>query len=338
MNTPLLHVTEHGLYCEAGGFHIDPTRHVERALITHAHADHARPGSRSYLAPPTGAVILRARYGQHLKVQPLPFGEQLNLNGVTVSFHPAGHILGSAQIRVEHRGEVWVVSGDYKTERDAACEAFEPVPCHTFITESTFALPVFKWQPQAEIFSEINSWWLANQSAGRTSVVFAYALGKAQRVLAGVDASIGPIFLHPDARTYLAAYQAARVPLPEAPGATPENVAAARGRALVIAPRSVTRTPWLEKFAPFTTAFASGWMHPDSPMKRPGTDAGFALSDHADWDGILATIRATGAERVLATHGFTGQLVRWLKLNGWDAAELPSQPEPRDKKQMELFA
>lgn len=334
---PLLEVNHHGLYCAVGDFFIDPWRRVDRALITHAHSDHARPGNRGYLAPPTGAAVLRQRLGHQLPLQELPFGERLNLNGVTVSFHPAGHILGSAQICVEHRGEVWVVSGDYKTERDAACEAFEPVRCHTFITESTFALPVFRWRPQSEIFSEINSWWRANQSAGRTSVIFAYALGKTQRLLAGVDASIGPIFVHPDGRAFLEAYRAAGVSLPEPLSVTPENVRATRGRALVIAPMSASGTPWLRRFEPLTTAFASGWMHPTAPMRRRGSDAGFALSDHADWPGIIDTIRATGAERVLVTHGYTRELVRWLKLDGWNAAALPSQPEPQDKRQLELF-
>jgi putative mRNA 3-end processing factor len=271
-------------------------------------------------------------------VQELPFGQPLNLDGVTVSFHPAGHILGSAQIRVEHRGEVWMVSGDDKTERDAACETFEPVRCHTFITESTFALPVFRWQPQGEVFAEINAWWRANQAAGRTSVVFAYALGKTQRLLAGVDAGLGPVFLHADARPFLGPYRAAGVQLPEPLDATTGNIRGTQGRALVIAPMSARGTCWLQQFAPLSTAFASGWMHPAAPRQREGVDAGFALSDHADREGILATIRATAAERILVTHGYRQELVRWLKLNSWDAAVLPSKPGPQDRRQMELFA
>jgi putative mRNA 3-end processing factor len=335
---PLLEVNSHGLYCAAGDFFIDPWRRVDRALITHAHSDHARPGHRGYLASPTGAAVLRQRLGHGLPVQELSFGQRLNLNGVTVSFHPAGHILGSAQIRVEHRGEVWVVSGDYKTERDAACEAFEPVRCHTFITESTFALPAFRWQPQAEVFAGINAWWRANQAAGRASVLFAYALGKSQRLLAGVDSGIGPIFIHPDARPFLEVYRAAGIRLPDPLAVNAASLHAQRGRALVIAPMSVSGTSWLRQFEPLATAFASGWMHPAAPMRRRnGLDAGFALSDHADWPGIIETIRATGAERILVTHGFTRELVRWLKLNNWDAATLPGQPQPRDRRQLELF-
>ena len=334
---PLLGITADGLYCAAGGFHIDPWRRVDRALITHAHSDHARAGSRGYLVPPTGAEVLRARLGQNIAVQALPFGETLRINDVTVSFHPAGHILGSAQIRVEHRGEIWVVSGDYKTERDAACESFEPVRCHTFITESTFALPHFKWEPQAIVFAEINDWWRANQVAGRASVVFAYALGKSQRLLAGVDPAIGPIFVHADARRFVPIYRAAGIDLPESQLVTDKDFTAQRGRALVIAPSSSADSPWLRRFAPFSTAFASGWMHPSSPGRRGGVDRGFVLSDHADWEGITATIRATGASRVLVTHGYTGELVRWLKLNGWDAAPLPNRPPARDARQLELF-
>ena len=192
----LLKVTARGLYCAAGDFYVDPCMAVDFAVTTHAHSDHARPGSRHYLTAAEGEGVLRERLGPRARIESVPYGQRTVRNGVTISLHPAGHILGSAQVRVEYRGEVWVVSGDYKTEADPTCADFEPVRCHTFITESTFGLPIYRWRPQAEIFDGINAWWRANQLAGRTSVVFAYSLGKAQRVLAGVDPATGPIFVH----------------------------------------------------------------------------------------------------------------------------------------------
>ena len=241
-------------------------------------------------------------------------------NGVTISFHPAGHILGSAQIRVEHAGEVWVISGDYKTEFDGISGRYEPVRCHTFVTESTFALPIYQWRPQAEIFAEINEWWRDNQSKERTSVIFAYSLGKAQRVLSGLDGSIGPILVHGAVKKFVEIYQKSGVEFPPVELPELETIKAARGKALVIAPGSADNSPWLRKFGNVSTAFASGWMQVRGPRRRRSLDRGFALSDHADWDGLLASIEATGAERIWATHGYTGPLVRWLSEHGKEAA------------------
>src|SRR5690349_17905297 len=162
----LLEATDKGLYCAAGDFYVDPWAPVDRAVVTHAHADHARPGCRAYLTTEKGAIVLRERTGEDASIETLAYGATTDLNGVTVSLHPAGHILGSAQVRVEHRGEVWVVSGDYKTERDLTCDAFEPIRCQTFVTESTFGLPVYRWRAQQEVFDEINAWWRANQARG----------------------------------------------------------------------------------------------------------------------------------------------------------------------------
>jgi putative mRNA 3-end processing factor len=223
----VLTVTDSGLFCAAGGFHIDPWRPVDRALITHAHSDHARGGSRAYLCAADGAGPLRARLGAQTHMSGVRYGESLTLNGVTVSFHPAGHVLGSAQIRVEHRGEVWVVSGDYKRQPDPTCAGFEPVKCHTFVTESTFGLPVYRWPDPANVFAEINAWWQANQQQERTSVLFAYSLGKAQRLLAGVDAGLGPIFVHASIQELLPIYAAAGVRLPPVKPATKEHLRAA---------------------------------------------------------------------------------------------------------------
>lgn len=326
MAQALLQVTERGLYCSVGDFYIDPWRPVTRAVITHAHADHARPGSQRYLTTPTGAAMLRVDAPSRIVAQ--PFGKPLNLNGVNVSLHPAGHLLGSAQVRVEYRGETWVVSGDYKTEVDITCEPFELVSCHTFITESTFGLPIYRWRPQAQIFNEINHWWQQNQAQGRTSILFAYALGKAQRVLAGVDPSIGPILIHGAVNRFVHAYGHAGIAQPPTLYADSEAVRTHRGQALVIAPPSAAGSDgWLSKFGPTSLAFASGWMQIRGTRRRRAVDRGFVLSDHADWDGLLATIKATGAERIGVTHGYTSTLVRYLNGQGKDAFVMPTRYE-----------
>jgi putative mRNA 3-end processing factor len=323
----LLQLTESGLYCAAGDFFIDPWRGVDFAVVTHAHSDHARNGSRHYLTADAGRGILHERLGTGASIQGVAYGDRLMRNGVTISLHPAGHILGSAQVRVEHRGEVWVVSGDYKLEVEPTCAPFEPVKCHTFVTESTFGLPIYRWLPQREIFDEINAWWRGNQVAGRTSVLFGYSLGKAQRLLAGVDASIGPIFVHGGVAKFLLHYAAAGVRLPAVEQATVESVRAAADRGLVITPASVQGTHWLGKFGEISTAFASGWMQIRGNRRRRALDRGFALSDHVDWDGLLKAIRETGADRIWVTHGYLSPMVRWLRENGWRAEALATRFE-----------
>lgn len=318
----LLTHTDHGLYCAAGDFFVDPWQPVARAVITHAHGDHARPGSAAYLCAAPGAELLRLRMGPEARVEPLPYGRTTHLNGVAVSFHPAGHILGSAQVRIEYQGEVWVVSGDYKTEPDLTCAPFERVLCHTFITEATFGLPIYRWQPTARVLGEINAWWRANKAAGRASVLFAYALGKAQRVLAGVDATIGPIYVHGAMLRLNAAYRAAGIALPgwRYTGDAPPDTR--WSDALIIAPTSAQGTPWLRRFGEVSAAFASGWMRVRGQRRRRAVDRGFVLSDHADWPGLLGAIAATGAERVLVTHGYTAVLARYLREQGLEAYEL----------------
>ncbi len=330
--------TDRGLFSPIGNFYIDPWKPVDFAIITHAHSDHARSGSRHYLTASAGVAPLRERIGAQARIESVPFGKTIVVNGVTVSFHPAGHILGSAQVRLEHGGEIWVVSGDYKTEDDGISGKFEPVRCHTFITESTFALPIYRWKPQAEIFSEINAWWRENQAKEWTSVLFAYALGKSQRVLSGLDESIGPIFLHGAARRFVEIYQEAGIAFPAVTIPDAENLKAGRGRALVIAPGSADNSPWLRKFGEVSTAFASGWMQVRGPRRRQSLDRGFVLSDHADWDGLLASIEATGAERIWATHGHTGPLVRWLREKGKDASAIPSRFAREDEDEVEAPA
>jgi putative mRNA 3-end processing factor len=321
----LLQVTESGIYCAAGDFHIDPWRPVSYAVTTHAHSDHARIGSKLYLTSARGKGVLQERLGSGARIEALPFGEKVTRNGVTVSLHPAGHILGSAQVRVEHRGEVWVVSGDYKTEVEPTCDPFEPVKCHTFITESTFGLPLYRWRPQTETFAGINEWWRGNQSAERASVLYAYSLGKAQRVMAGVDASLGPVFVHGSVAKLLPHYQNAGVKLPDTRRVEADTERSDLRRCLVIAPSSVEGTPWLRRFGEISTAFASGWMRIRGARRRQALDRGFEMSDHADWDGLISSIRATGAARILVTHGYMEPMVRWLRENGWQADPLATR-------------
>jgi putative mRNA 3-end processing factor len=246
---------------------------------------------------------------------------------VTISLHPAGHILGSSQVRIEHRGEVWVVSGDYKTDPDPTCAPFEPVRCHTFVTESTFGLPIYRWPQQAEVFEEINRWWRANAGGGKTTLLFGYTLGKAQRLLAGLDPSIGPILTHGAVERMTAAYRDAGIPLPPTRYAgTAERKADSRG-AIVIAPPHSSGSPWLRRFAPYSTGFASGWMLVRGARRRRSLDRGFPLSDHVDWPSLHGAIEATGAQEVWVTHGYTGPVVRWLQERGVDAKAVQTRFE-----------
>ena len=317
----LVAATDRGLHCAAGDFHIDPWRPVARAIITHAHSDHARFGSDVYVCHRDTAPILRKRLGD-ITIETAAYGEILTRNGVEISFHPAGHVLGSAQIRVSLNGETWVVSGDYKLESDGVLPAFEPLRCHAFITESTFGLPIYRWRPQAEVFAAIDAWRRENIAAGRASILFAYALGKAQRVLAHVDAELGPIVCHGAVEAINALYRAAGIALPPTRLATEIANKKDFARALILAPPSAASSPWLKRFGDYSDALASGWMQVRGNRRRRGLDRGFALSDHADWPGLIAAIEATGAERVLATHGYAEALTRFLREQGFDARAL----------------
>ena len=311
-----------GLYCPAGDFYIDPWRPVDRAVITHAHADHARMGHGHYLAAAPGEGVLRARLGA-IDLQTLPYGEAVIHNGVRVSLHPAGHVLGSAQIRLAHGGRVWVASGDYKFMQgfdvDPTCAPFEPVRCDVFITESTFGLPIYRWQPQREIFAGIDAWWRTNADNDRASVLFCYAFGKAQRVLAGIDARIGPIFCHGAVEPLNRAYRAAGVALPATTLVSEVEDKALFRKGLVLAPPSAAGSTWMRRFGEYSDAFASGWMLLRGARRRRGVDRGFVLSDHADWPGLHAAIAASGAERVIVTHGDVAVMVRWLNEKGVEA-------------------
>ncbi|MBT8484159.1 MAG: ligase-associated DNA damage response exonuclease [Phycisphaerales bacterium] len=323
----LVDVRPEGLAGPGGVFFVDPWRPVEHAIITHAHADHARPGSRHYLTTSDGAGVLRTRLGADASIQTVAYGEPLRLGDATVSLHPAGHVLGSAQVRIDVGGRVAVVSGDYKRHADPTCVPFEPVPCDVFVSECTFGLPIYRWPDPAAVFADINAWWRRCQDDGRTAVIFVYAFGKAQRLLAGADASIGPILVHGAIDRLLPAYHAAGVELPETSRADHENAKRARGRALVLAPPSARGSTWIRKFGPVATAMASGWMRVRGQRRRRSVDRGFVLSDHADWPGLEATIAETGATRVLLTHGATEPMTRWLRERGVDAGVLPTPYE-----------
>jgi putative mRNA 3-end processing factor len=242
-----------------------------------------------------------------------------NINGVTFSLHPAGHMVGSAQVRVEYNGEVWVVSGDYKTEADETCPPIEVLRCHTFITECTFGLPVYRWPAQADVFADINAWWKECAADGRCALLTGYSLGKAQRILANVDPAIGPILTHGAVENANEAVRAAGVQLPATERITPDTGKAHYRGALVVAPPSALGSPWARKFGPVSTAFASGWMRVRGARRRRSVDRGFVLSDHADWDGLNAVVDATGAQEVIATHGYTDHFSQWLRERGLDA-------------------
>lgn len=322
MTRPLLQRTDRGLYCEVGDFFIDPWRPVDRAVVTHAHSDHARWGSNRYLAAKEGEHVFRSRLGDDAEIRFVDWGETVDRNGVSVSLHPAGHILGSAQVRVEHQGEVWVVTGDYKTEPDPTCRAFELVRCDVLITESTFGLPIYRWSPQRVVFDEINAWWRGNVEAGRTSLLLGYALGKSQRMLAGVDPTIGTIYCHGAVERLNAAYRASGIELPETHPATIEKKGKIAPGALVVAPPSAWGSTWVNRFPDVSAAFASGWMRIRGTRRRRSVDRGFVLSDHVDWPSLMDVIDASGARRVLVTHGYSETVVRVLRQRGLDADRL----------------
>jgi putative mRNA 3-end processing factor len=335
----MLRITERGLYCEAGDYFIDPWDSVDRAIITHAHGDHAVGGSRAYLSSHDTAALLRARIGPDGNFETLEWGEQRTINGVAVTLHPAGHILGYAQVRLMHAGQTWVVSGDYKTEPDATCAAFEPIRCDTFVTESTFGLPIYRWRPQREVFARMRDWWMANRNEGRASVLFAYALGKAQRLIAGLQHDpVGPIYTHGAVERLNAVYRSRGVELAPTTYAMEVPKGHDFAGSLIIAPPSAQGSTWMRRFGDVSTAFASGWMQIRGARRRRSLDRGFALSDHADWPSLLSTIRETGATNVWVTHGYRDPLVRWLREHGFNAESVAARWEGEDAADASLAA
>lgn len=325
----VLELRRHGLYCAAGDFYVDPwpgrSGAVKRAIVTHGHADHARLGSASYLATPETAAIMRARLAADLEIREIPYRTPVELGDARVSLHPAGHVLGSAQLRIETEGETWVVSGDFKRDPDPTCEPFEVLHCDTLITEATFALPIYRWRPGREVVADIYRWWQKNAAEGRTSVLFCYALGKAQRVLAEMAAhSNDTVLLHGAMLTMVDLYRQAGVPMLPTAAVTDWPKDELPGR-LVVAPPSAAGSPWMRRFKKHSTGFCSGWMRVRGNRRRRGYDRGFVLSDHADWPGLTRTIEESGASRVLATHGKTDVLVRYLRERGVAAESLETR-------------
>ncbi|MEM9438728.1 MAG: ligase-associated DNA damage response exonuclease [Pseudomonadota bacterium] len=322
----VLSFTERGIYCAAGDFYIDPWRPVDRALITHGHADHARPGMKRYLATDGAAPVIRYRLG-NIDLETVAYGEVRRIGDAEVSFFPAGHVPGSAQIRVQVGGEAWVASGDYKVVDDGLSEPFEPVKCHAFITECTFGLPVFNWTPEAEARAALNAWWAKNAAAGRPSIIGAYSLGKAQRILSAVDPAIGPILTHGAVENTNAVLRQQGYALPDTTLVTPDTKGKDFPGALVVAPPSALGSAWARRFTGASSAFASGWMALRGVRRRRAADRGFVMSDHADWTGLNTAIAETEAERIFVTHGYTSVFGAWLESQGYDAAIVETEFE-----------
>ena len=333
----LLQTTTKGIYCAAAKIFIDPWMPVDYALITHGHSDHSRWGHKKYLCTDLAAPAIRYRLGD-INLETVKYNETKTINGVKFSFHPAGHIPGSAQIRVEYKGEVWVASGDYKLENDGLSTPFEPVRCHSFITESTFGLPVFKWRPQEEIFAEINDWWRSNAAAGKTSFLTSYSLGKSQRVLRGLDTSIGKIYTHAAIENMNEVIRGQGIELPPTTRIVRETDKKVFPGNLVLATPSAINTPWMRKMKPLSIGIASGWMTIRGARRRRAVDRGFVLSDHADWNDLNTAIKETDATRVVVTHGYTTIFTNWLLEQGYQAESVQTDYGEEEEEKEELKA
>jgi len=320
----LLSFTDKGICCNIGNFYIDPWKPVERAIITHAHSDHARIGNKFYLSHHQTTPLLQLRLGDN-SYQSVEWGETINMNGVNVSLHPAGHIIGSSQVRVEYKGEVWVVSGDYKLENDGISGQFEPIKCNVFITESTFGLPIYRWKSQKELFTSIQDWIRRNIEDGKTSILLGYSLGKAQRLLQAVAEVTDNIYGHGAICNVQDTLRNAGWSLPEVKRIHSEISKEEFNKSIVLAPPSADASPWIKRFNPYRIAISSGWMQVRGNTRRRNADAGFALSDHADWNGLLQAVKDTGAEKVFVTHGFQATFSRYLNENGIAAAEIKTE-------------
>lgn len=330
MPEALVVATERGLHCPRGGFYIDPWLPVDLAVITHGHGDHLRRGSERYLIAESGLAVAAVRTGEPERLQAVAYGAQVQLGDVRVSFHSAGHVLGSAQIRIDEGAQVWVVSGDYKRAPDPTCAAFEVVPCDVFISEATFALPIYRWPHPERVTREIYDWWQVNRERGVVSVLFCYALGKAQRVLAELSAfTQETVYVHGALLPLIDVYRAAGIAMTPTASATAAKKAEYTG-ALVLAPPSAAGTPWMRRFGEHSSGFCSGWMRVRGNRRRRGYDRGFVLSDHVDWPGLLRTFDETGAKRILLTHGHSEAMTRYLLEQGRDAAALATQFEGED--------
>ncbi|MCF8238505.1 MAG: ligase-associated DNA damage response exonuclease [Saprospiraceae bacterium] len=330
----LLVFSPQGIYCPKADIYIDPWKPVQKAIITHGHSDHARKGHEKYICAPLTLPVLRHRLGKNIQAEALPFGKTLTVHGVHFSLHPAGHIPGSAQVRVEHKGEVWVVTGDYKLHSDPISEPFESVYCHTMITESTFGLPIYQWSDPKIIIQDIHTWWRDCQAKDHLAVIHAYSLGKAQRLIAELDNHLGPIFTHKSIEPINEIFRRNGLHLPQTTLINEAHQREDLKGGLLLAPPSALNSDELQRFGPISDAMASGWMSLRKGRFRRTADRGFALSDHVDWPGLLSAIRESRAERVLVTHGFSTQFARYLREIGLDALAVDTrfqgEPAPDD--------
>lgn len=320
----LVKFTKKGIYCIPGKFYLDPWFPVEYAIISHGHADHARWGNKHYLCHNDSKAILKHRIGQDISIESLGYNEPKTINGVQVSFFPAGHIIGSAQIRLAYKGYVVVFSGDYKTQPDFISTPFEPVKCHEFITESTFGLPIYKWKSEADLQAELTNWVLQNQQNNRTSVFFGYSLGKAQRIMKLVE-NVSDIYVHSAINHLNNAISNAGIQLPKSSLITADFNKKDIQNNIVILPPALLGSKMLKRIPNAATAICSGWMHIRGNRRWKGVDAGFAVSDHADWDGLLEAVKATEAEKVYVTHGSQAVFSKYLNEIGIEAYELKTE-------------
>lgn len=307
----MIKFTPHGIYCVPGGFYIDPWLPVDMAVITHGHADHARGGMQNYLCHHDTVPILRSRISDTINVQGIAYGETLLINGVKLSLHPAGHIIGSAQVRLEYQGRVTVVSGDYKVQDDGLTIPFELVRCHEFVSESTFGLPIYNWLPVAEQNKQLQDWVTLNQANGKNSVFIGYSLGKAQRIMKALEGS-GPLLVHYSIGKLNQAYESAGIRLPGYQVIDLREDVKQLNKAIIIVPPSLVDTTVMRKIPHIATAICSGWMQVRGARRWRSADAGFAISDHADWRGLIEVIQNTGAEKVYITHGQTAVFSKYL--------------------------
>ncbi|MGA0332619.1 MAG: ligase-associated DNA damage response exonuclease [Kiritimatiellia bacterium] len=313
----LLETTANGLYCPAADLYIDPRRRVKRAVITHGHADHARRGHQAVLTSRSGEAIVRQRIGPRTPIQTLAFGEKLKVGEATLSLHPAGHLLGSAQVRLEVGGRVAVVTGDYKRGVDPTCEAFEPQPCHLLVTETTFGLPVYRWPDPVQITDDIDAWWGRNQEDGVNSVLLGYSLGKAQRLLAMLNPERGPIYVHGAVVPFLPFYRNAGISLPFTHTLKPQAFRSEQGKALMVISPTAFQPALRAKLGPLRSAFASGWTLLSKGRHRGGAEVGFPVSDHVDWPELLQTVEDCAPEEIWADHGYTAEVARYFAERGY---------------------
>ena len=318
---PLITLTSKGLYCEKANVYIDPWRKVDKALITHAHSDHARPGMNSYLAHDLSVDILRHRLGIGINIQGIAYEKPITINGVEITFFPAGHIIGSAQIRLRDKHECWVISGDYNIAYDELIEAFVPVQCDYFVTESTFGIPAFQWPKTQDVINDINAWWQHNQENNQPSIISAYSLGKAQRIIQSIDHSIGPVFTHGAVENINKIFRANGVPLKKTERLYKHDKNLVN-KSLIVCPPGVSDSMWLRNIKNHKFAFASGWMALRGTRRRRNVEKGFVLSDHADWNSLNDAVRQTQASKVYVTHGYTEIFSKWLNENGIESSVL----------------